>query len=210
MIQHRLDSFESVIRNLREENARFRKEVAVLKGETPSATLPPLQITPVSAESVKNAEEVMKAQVSLHPLNAEAKSQKREEQLRERVEALEDKVNGMLAQKSQQNAQLNRAIAQQTAQTEKLASAVGQLTQMVASLQARIDDIEMRLPGGAGRPWNCRGYRRKRGHLQQFLRKRERPDVILLQETNDAVKLAGYKAIDEAVTPREHHRSLQH
>ncbi|KAH6919508.1 hypothetical protein HPB50_029507 [Hyalomma asiaticum] len=58
--------------------------------------------------------------------------------------------------------------------------------------------------------WNCRGYRRKRGRLQQFLRNRERPDVILLQETNDAVKLAGYKAIDEAVTLREHHRPLQH
>ncbi|KAH6939676.1 hypothetical protein HPB50_020429 [Hyalomma asiaticum] len=44
------------------------------------------------------------------------------------------------------------------------------------------------------------GYRRKREPLQQFLRNRERPDVLLLQETNDAVQLAGYKAIDEAVT----------
>ncbi|KAH6944396.1 hypothetical protein HPB50_002908 [Hyalomma asiaticum] len=33
-----------------------------------------------------------------------------------------------------------------------------------------------------------------------ILRNWERPDVILLQETNDDVKLAGYKAIDEAVT----------
>lgn len=48
--------------------------------------------------------------------------------------------------------------------------------------------------------WNCRGYRRKRALLQQFLRSRQRPDVILLQETNDPVKLAGYKSIDEAVT----------
>lgn len=58
----------------------------------------------------------------------------------------------MMAQQSQQNAQLNSAIAQQTSQTEQLTSAIGQLTQMVASLQARIDDIEMRLPGGAGLP----------------------------------------------------------
>ncbi|KAM7296697.1 uncharacterized protein ISCGN_021854 [Ixodes scapularis] len=47
--------------------------------------------------------------------------------------------------------------------------------------------------------WNCRGYRRKRGNLQQFVRSREKkPDVILLQETNAPVKLAGYKAIDAA------------
>lgn len=166
LIHHRLDSFESVIRNLQEENARLRKEIAVLKGEAPSATLPPLPTTPVSAESVKNAEEVMEVQdaqpahakrKALDPQQAEAKSQQREEKLRERVEALEDKVVGMLAQQPQQNAQLNGAIAQQTAQTEQLASAIGQLTQMVASLQARIDDIEMRLPGGAGRPLRATG-----------------------------------------------------
>lgn len=47
--------------------------------------------------------------------------------------------------------------------------------------------------------WNCRGYRRKRGNLEQFIRSREtKPDVILLQETNHAAKLAGYKAINAA------------
>lgn len=51
--------------------------------------------------------------------------------------------------------------------------------------------------------WNCRGYRRKRGNLQQFVRSREKkPDVILLQETNAPVKLAGYKAIDAAGTSK--------
>ncbi|KAH7968662.1 hypothetical protein HPB52_010529 [Rhipicephalus sanguineus] len=49
--------------------------------------------------------------------------------------------------------------------------------------------------------WNCRGYRRKRGNLQQFVCNCERkPDVILLQATNDPVKLAGYKAIDAAAS----------
>ncbi|KAH6939675.1 hypothetical protein HPB50_020428 [Hyalomma asiaticum] len=134
------------------------------KGEAPSATRPPFPITPVSAESVKNAEEVMEAQdaqpaptkrKALDPQQAEAKSQKREEKLRERVEALENKVVGMLAQQSQQNAQQRYSSANRTNR------AVGQCNRSVHSngclVQARIDDIEMRLPGGAGRPVRATG-----------------------------------------------------
>lgn len=52
--------------------------------------------------------------------------------------------------------------------------------------------------------WNCQDYIRKRGNLQQFVCNCERkPDVILLQETNDQVKLAGYKAIDAAASNEE-------
>lgn len=38
--------------------------------------------------------------------------------------------------------------------------------------------------------WNCRGYRRKRGNLQQFLNGKEAPDVIALQETGGMAKLS--------------------
>lgn len=40
---------------------------------------------------------------------AEAKSQKREQKLRERVDRLEGKVGEIMAQQAQQNAQLNSA-----------------------------------------------------------------------------------------------------
>lgn len=63
----------------------------------------------------------------------------------------------MMTQQVHQTTQLNRAIAQQTAQTEQLSSAIAQLTQMVATLQSRIDNIEMRLPGAAGRPVRTTG-----------------------------------------------------
>lgn len=42
--------------------------------------------------------------------------------------------------------------------------------------------------------WNCRGYRRKRGNLQQFITSKEPPDVIALQETGGTAKLSGYKS----------------
>lgn len=42
--------------------------------------------------------------------------------------------------------------------------------------------------------WNCRGYRIKRGNLQQFVINREAPDVIALQETGGTAKLLGYKS----------------
>lgn len=43
--------------------------------------------------------------------------------------------------------------------------------------------------------WNCRGYRRKRGNLQQFIDSKSAggvPDVIALQETGGQAKLSGY------------------
>lgn len=42
--------------------------------------------------------------------------------------------------------------------------------------------------------WNCRGFRRKRGNLQQFLQTKdsEAPDIIALQETGGQAKLSGY------------------
>lgn len=45
--------------------------------------------------------------------------------------------------------------------------------------------------------WNCRGYRRKRGNLQQHLLSmglEGAPDVIALQETNGQAKLPGFKS----------------
>lgn len=42
--------------------------------------------------------------------------------------------------------------------------------------------------------WNCRGYRRKRRNLQQFLNGKEAPDVIALQESGGMVKLSNYKS----------------
>lgn len=41
--------------------------------------------------------------------------------------------------------------------------------------------------------WNCRGYRQKRGNLQQFVGSRDPPDVIALQETKGYAPLTGYK-----------------
>lgn len=50
--------------------------------------------------------------------------------------------------------------------------------------------------------WNCRGYARKRGHLQQYLINKEKPDVILLQETNVKAKLSGYRSFQDSA-PRD-------
>lgn len=42
--------------------------------------------------------------------------------------------------------------------------------------------------------WNCRGYRRKRGALTQYLSTHtQRPDAIAIQETNCAPNLSGYE-----------------
>lgn len=48
--------------------------------------------------------------------------------------------------------------------------------------------------------WNCRGFRRKRGNLQQFIdtNVHEAPDVIALQETGAQAKLSGYKTYSKA------------
>lgn len=41
--------------------------------------------------------------------------------------------------------------------------------------------------------WNCRGYRRKQGLLQQYINTRDKPpDIIMLQETNTTPTLKGY------------------
>lgn len=42
--------------------------------------------------------------------------------------------------------------------------------------------------------WNCRGFRRKRGNLRQYLNNnnQEDPDIIALQETGGRAKLSGY------------------
>ncbi|KAM7302421.1 uncharacterized protein ISCGN_017938 [Ixodes scapularis] len=168
---------------------------------------------------------------------------------------------------------LDERFARQTEQINEMFSVLNnsvaqlaeQLTQALATLTARMDDVEVRLPPGTNRPiratgkpyarpqqqqqqsplmeaetqqqqpsrlgggphlhtrftmarhkksthasecpqqytiwqWNCPGYRRERGNLQQFVRSREKPHVILLQETNAPVQLAGYKAIDAAGT----------
>ncbi|KAM7294229.1 hypothetical protein ISCGN_023746 [Ixodes scapularis] len=45
--------------------------------------------------------------------------------------------------------------------------------------------------------WNCRGFRRKRGNLQQYVSTKEeesKPDVIAVQETWGMAKLSGYRA----------------
>ncbi|KAH6925417.1 hypothetical protein HPB50_004963 [Hyalomma asiaticum] len=43
--------------------------------------------------------------------------------------------------------------------------------------------------------WNCRGFRRKRGPLQQYIAMTSMaPDVILLQEPNCTTSLAGFEA----------------
>lgn len=46
--------------------------------------------------------------------------------------------------------------------------------------------------------WNCRGFRRKRGNLQQFVDTRDAPDIIALQEVMGQAKLAGYKSYSPA------------
>ncbi|EEC18569.1 hypothetical protein IscW_ISCW013809 [Ixodes scapularis] len=45
--------------------------------------------------------------------------------------------------------------------------------------------------------WNCRGFRRKRGNLQQYVSTKEEestPDVIAFQETWGMAKFSGYRA----------------
>lgn len=44
--------------------------------------------------------------------------------------------------------------------------------------------------------WNCRGFRRKRGSLQQYIATSTNPpDVILLQEVNCTPSLSGYSTL---------------
>ena len=53
--------------------------------------------------------------------------------------------------------------------------------------------------------WNCRGYRNKRGHLQQHTQHIQNhaqdgectPDIIVLQETNSPAKLPGYVSYNQ-------------
>lgn len=48
--------------------------------------------------------------------------------------------------------------------------------------------------------WNCRGYGKKRGNLQQYINHREgedKPDVVALQEPRRLAKLSGYKSYGE-------------
>lgn len=49
--------------------------------------------------------------------------------------------------------------------------------------------------------WNCRGFRRKRGNLRQYIdtKVQEAPDVIALQETGGQAKLSGYKSYGNAL-----------
>lgn len=67
--------------------------------------------------------------------------------------------------------------------------------------------------------WNCRGFRRKRGNLQQFVASRDAPDIIALQEVMGEAKLAGYKSYSSknatyststAVLVHRNHPVLQH
>lgn len=55
--------------------------------------------------------------------------------------------------------------------------------------------------------WNCRGYRRKRGNLQQTIDNQilgPPPDVLCLQETGVLAKLSGYKSFSGSqLTPAE-------
>lgn len=54
--------------------------------------------------------------------------------------------------------------------------------------------------------WNCRGYRRKRGELTQFIATQPHPpDVIALQEVHCTPTLSGYNAyIDKYDTTKSH------
>lgn len=52
--------------------------------------------------------------------------------------------------------------------------------------------------------WNCRGYRRKRGALTQFLATQEQlPDAIALQEAGCVPSLSGYVAFCQETTSEE-------
>ncbi|KAG0439854.1 hypothetical protein HPB47_016503 [Ixodes persulcatus] len=48
--------------------------------------------------------------------------------------------------------------------------------------------------------WNCRGFQRKRAHLEQFIKTKnsdEVPDVVCLQETGAFAKLSNYKSFSD-------------
>lgn len=58
--------------------------------------------------------------------------------------------------------------------------------------------------------WNCRGFRRKRGNLDQFILNKgieERPDVICLQETGNPAKLPNYKTFSQESEPSSSDRN---
>lgn len=46
--------------------------------------------------------------------------------------------------------------------------------------------------------WNCRSYKNKKSVLQQYLKDKDKPDVIILQETHGVAKLAGYRSFGYA------------
>lgn len=43
--------------------------------------------------------------------------------------------------------------------------------------------------------WNCRSYANKKAVLTQYIRDKNKPDIIILQESHGFAKLAGYRAI---------------
>ncbi|XP_040069898.1 uncharacterized protein LOC115329459 [Ixodes scapularis] len=58
---------------------------------------------------------------------------------------------------------------------------------------ARTDVVVEQLVANMQTMWNCRGLRRKKGLLQQFIHKQtNKPDIILVQEANSPITLPGY------------------
>ncbi|KAM7301181.1 uncharacterized protein ISCGN_016721 [Ixodes scapularis] len=168
----------------------------------PPPPLPPLPPQPVPAEvaaadggSVETTDEhedrpVSSKRAALDPERpAPEPSGGRYERLKKRVESIERSLDERFARQTEQ---INEMFSEVNNSVAQLAE---QLTQALATLTARMDDVEVRLPPGTGRPIRATGKPRKRGNIQQFVRSREKkPYVILLQETNAPVQLAGYKA----------------
>ncbi|KAH7968938.1 hypothetical protein HPB52_012923 [Rhipicephalus sanguineus] len=110
------------------------------------------------------------------------------ERLKKRIANIETSLDERFVSQTEQ---INKMFTVVNNSVAKLAE---QMTQVIGALTTRMDDFEARPPPLAGRP-------RKRGNLQQFVCNCERkPDVILLQEINNPVELAGYKAIDAAAS----------
>lgn len=184
-LQQRLGPLQSLITELKRENALLKEENSKLKGEAPrpqqQATIPPppasrspsptrpapaCMDTDDESSSVETADEredrpCTAKRIALDPARPETKRQYgRHDKLQKRVDSIEESLNERFAtQTAQMNEMFSNAIA-------KLSE---QMTQLFAAHSARIDDIEARLPPAAGRPIRAmsKPYARQHQNLQQ-------------------------------------------
>lgn len=186
-LEQRLRPLQSIIAELKRENAILKAENSKLKGEAPRPQQPPQQVmtppppaprcsTPSrpeaagmdtddassSWEGADGSEDrpCTAKRIALDPARHETDRGGRYEKLQKQIDTIENSLDERFAkQAAQMNDMFNGAIA-------KLSE---QMTQMLTAHMARIENIEARLPQAAGRPIRTmsKPYARQQQNQQQ-------------------------------------------